>query len=84
MKISKGLSQFMRYGSVLAPEIVASRITVGPRFFAAFSFLSVFCQSTVMNGCCIPSGSQAVEKRSAIIGIYKRWISINTLCRAAV
>lgn len=71
LKISKSISQFMRYRSVLAPEIVASHITVGPNFFAAFSFLSVFHQSTMINRCCIPPGSQAVEKRSAIIGIYK-------------
>jgi len=60
----------MRYRSVLAPEIVDSYITVGPHFFATFSFLSVFHQCAMMNGCCIPPGSPAVEKRPAIIGIY--------------
>lgn len=82
--ISKRISQFMRYRSIQAPEIVASHITAGPHFLAAFSFLSVFHQSTMTNGCCIPSGSQAVEERSAITRIYKHQVLINTLCHAAV
>lgn len=65
-------------------ETVASHITAGPHFLAAFSLLSVFLHSTMTNRCCIPPGSQAVEERSAIIGISKCQILINTLCHAAL